>query len=1413
MACRPGYSGAPAVYYCRSQVAGFQGVGPSCVSTTTTTRTTTSLPALCTAGIPSGLGINNSDCAGKYNGATCIVGCMGAYLGDPKTYYCNAGVFVPMQGNIACQKRRCGPGLPSGPYDTKDCSGKEVGQFCTVTCMEGYKPAPSFFACNESGWFSGTAGSCVRLPCDTSGKPRGTGVNSTACDGKLAGESCNVTCAAGYVGDEETVVCGMDGMFSGRFPTCRLMPCTLPAALSASNFSHTCSLGGVVVASGQSCSVGCARGYTGRRVDLFCKAPNLVGALPSCTPKECTSVPWGWGLDASQCNGRTTGETCALTCLPGYEADNVEARAVCQANGAFTRSSLKCTRRHCNVTALADDSGFNATLDTDGCLGAVSGDDCTVSCSRGYYPIGGAEFQPLTCDAASEDMPAGGFVGADGMPPSAALQCIPRICTVGLPRKRGLLHDCTGKRTAESCTVWANPAFQYDDDEAHTLVCGPRGAFLGSTPRVVPLVCAVPDFPEGVGHTCTDKTLGGICWTYCDYNVAKYQCQMGVNGSGVVLVALWPPIACSPSRRMASAGGPRRLAGYCDAAAQAAGFTGEGIKQDCLGKASGESCIVECGDGYNISGSPSVYTCAASSLYTGPGLPTCEPQACTTNFPDGLGVVHNCSGAVTGGFCTARCRSGYAGTATQLSCQSTGELNGTSPSCEAVPCSALSLGPAFRTTACLGKATGDTCVVDCSNGWTANGSAVPYTCGASGNFSGAPPQCSPNVCTQGLPVGSDLRIGSTCAALRTLQTCTVACANGYAANSSLLTCTASGVLQGTTPTCTPQVCPSLTPRFPGILHTCNDVTFGSACVVTCKTGYQLRTGASPQDWQCSWNETNHSVSLQGMWPLCDPLPCLYNLPTGAQLVDNCTGVGTDGVCASSCAPGYAGMATELTCGSDATFHGFAASCVPQSCPARTIPQVQSTCQDALFGASCFASCAQGYTGSAQSWDCVINTASLGITISLQGPAPSCLSNPCLYNFPVGIEYTHTCAGIATDEVCAVQCSAEFIGMSQPFMCLSTGALNGTLPTCLARTSTHTTTGTTTTTIKVAATITGNLTLLVSDPAAFIADPQARAAVAASVATLVNVPVSYVSVSLALGSMRLLSAISLLRRLASAVVASYIIILPADLQVNVTTMAESIQASILNATTDQFTALIMAALPSGIYNVTVQEVSEPVFTETVADNETATAPEMPESRSVTLEGSNKSLSTATIVLAVLCGLSLCCCCGCAAYALERRRRAQQQPVPIHLRPQEPALDPILPVTPLRAGEAWYNEDVESPGQLEPRLPSKMAPLLQLPGAAGAKGPRAAWAADSGASGGASLQGPGPPPVPPQRQGHEPEGGGASLSAEEEAPWQAPFGVPSPRGEAQVELFGPGALGEVAPGSSAEAARLESFKWDS
>jgi len=489
------------------------------------------------------------------------------------------------------------------------------------------------------------------------------------------------------------------------------------------------------------------------------------------------------------------------------------------------------------------------------------------------------------------------------------------------------------------------------------------------------------------------------------------------------------------------------------------GDLGSGSAHNCLGKTAGQKCIIECAYGY--SGDPTVRFCENNGDFSGIEVPTCEANPCTKGFPNGLGVSHTCSGIATGGSCEAACAQGYSGSSTQFTCRSDGEVFGSAPACIAKACGELSLDVQYDSELCSGKTTSQTCLVGCSEGWSLVGSVTSYECKAVGSFSGSLPECAAKRCTEGVPSSSDLNTPESCSSLTTGQMCSVVCADGYEGGVAEYTCGTSGYLTGSLPTCTLKVCPNSLP-LGKLSNNCGDgVTFSSSCIVACADGYRLEAGSSSQQWQCAWDDVS-AVVLQGTLPQCEPVPCEYNFPSGAKFVHNCTGIGTGFHCLVGCAPGFAGSCQALICQADKSLHGTPPTCEPLPCPSRNVVNVVNDCGSTKFGGRCFASCADGFSGTPTFWSCGLDGQA---GVQLQGDAPTCEALTCIYNIPVGLAFAHVCENLKTGETCTVSCADGFVyaaGVESPTVltCDAAQSLAGSLPECLLITITTTKTSST-----------------------------------------------------------------------------------------------------------------------------------------------------------------------------------------------------------------------------------------------------------------------------------------------------------------------------------------------------------------
>lgn len=819
----------------------------------------TTTPVFCNSGGPvAAPGKLVSDCLGRQTGDTCNVTCEAGYIPAMAEFLCHVDGVWRGGPDPTCTEIICDGGLPASGYDVAACTGKRVGETCNVTCMVGFYENGAEYACGSDGLFRGAGPpNCSRKLCDAATLPAASNVNASDCAGKVTLETCTLECDEHYTGSATAVNCQLDASFQGTAPTCSAKPCDVPASFAAAQYSHNCA----AAAHGDSCAVACATGYTGASAAFGCSEPNLTGTLPTCVANVCnTGMPSGDGVNASDCQGIRTAETCLPFCNAGFAASTPASQLTCGPDGSLSSSTLVCARQPCgNLSSVA---GFTDAALAHSCENVVLGQSCSVYCAPGYDISG----QPvsLTCSAAEA---SGGYVDDLGNAAATPPTCNPRSC-VDLGPQLGITHNCTGKTTGETCEAAASAGYIYSSgNSSTTFVCGTQQVFVGSFPSVEPATCGTGSFGVGSQSSCTDKTIGQTCWAYCGAGYTggpnQYNCQLD-GGGNPAYVAVTTSISCTPTRRLAEI--PEVESVACDASLDALGLSHFSIRHDCLGKGPHGVCLAECAEGFVLQGAPIVYRCERGS-FVGSGRPICRAQQCSRNLPEGEGVTHDCRVVKPGTGCVASCLAGFSyspeGSGAQpFMCQETGELVGTNPRCRPTPCAAPALPEHYDQTACEGKVAGESCRISCREGWALQGLEQALHCLPNGTFAGSPPQCTPVSCSRALSL-ADARLDlSQCGGLRPGGSCTVACAAGYEGASSIFSCSRAGALEGPRPACKQLSCAGVPPEGSELLHNCSHLLPGQRCRAACKSGY-----GEPEELACL---RNSSVAvLTGSWPDCE----------------------------------------------------------------------------------------------------------------------------------------------------------------------------------------------------------------------------------------------------------------------------------------------------------------------------------------------------------------------------------------------------------------------------------------------------------------------------------------------------------------------------------------------------------------
>jgi len=173
------------------------------------------------------------------------------------------------------------------------------------------------------------------------------------------------------------------------------------------------------------------------------------------------------------------------------------------------------------------------------------------------------------------------------------------------------------------------------------------------------------------------------------------------------------------------------------------------------------------------------------------------------------------------------------------------------------------------------------------------------------------------------------------------------------ATSSSFNCDLSGQVSGdgATVSCEPVQCNSSI-SIPNVVHTCSDVFVNRSCFAYCREGFQLTQPEVPE-WTCTDAAGGlpavsdvpmvDGYTLRGAVPVCSALPCLYNLPFGAEYADDCAGgVVTDGTCTVTCAAGWQGGSSTWTCMPDGVLNGTYPECLEITSTATSTTKTATT---------------------------------------------------------------------------------------------------------------------------------------------------------------------------------------------------------------------------------------------------------------------------------------------------------------------------------------------------------------------------------------------------------------------------------------------------------------------------------------
>ncbi|XP_065899401.1 uncharacterized protein [Dysidea avara] len=690
----------------------------------------------------------NGDTTGVFEDACTFLCDVGYELQGPSNGTCLADQSWS-EGDPICVELNCSTSPPVDNSQLELPCDTQYWSTCTTVCVDGYTGGGGSYTCvvtdvatNNVGWNGST--NCERVECPAPNN----GILSCP-NGATTGvfeDTCTFSCDSGYeLQGPSSVTCLADQSWSGGDPICVILNCSTSLPVDNSQVELPCD-----TQYQSTCTTVCVDGYTGGGGSYTCVVTD-VGTntvdwqgTTSCQRVQCPQIlmPENGEISCSLINDPSFSyeDTCSFTCNTGYELTGSPQRT-CQSDGSWSGSLVSCTIMECPSSSLPMNSmlavscrstylsmcdleceeGFNGSGDpsyvcdvlTDGSvmwmtneggwscervqctsLSSPSNDQCSFSCDPGYELTGSSTRQCLS---------NGSWNGAD-------VTC-------------NILHCNNLTNTIEN-SVLVNDC----------------GSEFGS---VCSLGCETGYRPVGNDMFTCDSVNDTVEWTgealQCDI-VTCVDLPMPSDGT----------ISCSSNNQPLQ---------YQD------------------------TCTFQCNDGYELEGSV-MRQCETSGEWSGTST-----QCNILHCPDITTVVANsrpCDTSYTS-TCMVECEDGYdmSGNA-QYSCDLNGTevtwtlLNGSDVMCSPVPCNNLT-DPENGNVTCpsITSVFQDTCTYYCNRGYQLNGSRQP-SCTADGTWSSQPVTCTILTCNDPESEITSSQLVGDCS-LTYGSRCLLNCSSGYIA--------------------------------------------------------------------------------------------------------------------------------------------------------------------------------------------------------------------------------------------------------------------------------------------------------------------------------------------------------------------------------------------------------------------------------------------------------------------------------------------------------------------------------------------------------------------------------------------------------------------------------------------------------
>eukprot|EP00300_Choanocystis_sp_HF-7_P023870 c25256_g1_i1.p1 GENE.c25256_g1_i1~~c25256_g1_i1.p1 ORF type:complete len:2949 (+),score=651.92 c25256_g1_i1:1898-10744(+) len=494
----------------------------------------------------------------------------------------------------------------------------------------------------------------------------------------------------------------------------------------------------------------------------------IEGGGHRCAANKCsmTALNALVGVNAAACDGKTTTESCTVSCRRGYTG--ASATFGCTTSGEFS-GAITCVADPCVKPAPVVGVSFK------GCVGVTTDHKCNVSCAAGFA----GEPTVFGCESDAR-------IHGD-LPQCVALPCNPVDPEVGYDYK-----DCNGKTTFQTCTLKCDQGYYAPGTKHQTETlncmdtafistrtlqcelshCQPPAAVVG-----VDLTVLTPPLEVGSqkqiacepGYTATFSTT---VHSFIPIVAPDTSIQAGTEKAVIAKprqtnLTIRPALSLTPyavSLMLADGKYLRNKAGLLVFEApqdtmsfqESASFFLErstiGTNNWMLRAVDFPSRYVRVKDSglflhaadsedieteFNRSATfmvdpvatalpatlPSIYQCSRGGVYIGIP-PACNPNTCATHKPVKGIMFDNCNGTKTHEKCTAVCAKGYTRDPNSgdglLTCKRDGSLEGQLPVCVPNVCAPQQFPARVDHSACEGKKTGEVCSVKCEAGYSAS---------------------------------------------------------------------------------------------------------------------------------------------------------------------------------------------------------------------------------------------------------------------------------------------------------------------------------------------------------------------------------------------------------------------------------------------------------------------------------------------------------------------------------------------------------------------------------------------------------------------------------------------------------------------------------------------------------------------